>query len=71
MSFREFLDIKSMDDVPDEKTAWKYKDILSKNGTWDKLFDQFNSYLDSLGLIVIEGKSVDASFVIAPRQRNT
>lgn len=54
MSFREFLDIKSMDDVPDEKTVWKYRDILSKNGTWDKLFDQFNKYLDSLGLIVNE-----------------
>ena len=54
MSFREILDIKSMDDVPDGKTVWKYRDILSKNGTWDKLFDQFNKYLDSLGLIVNE-----------------
>ncbi|MCQ2338223.1 MAG: IS5 family transposase [Paludibacteraceae bacterium] len=71
MSFREFLDIKSMDDVPDEKTVWKYRDILSKNGTWDKLFDQFNKYLDSLGLIVNEGKIIDASFVLAPRQRNS
>ena len=71
MSFREFLDIKSVDDVPDEKTVWKYKNILAKNGTWDKLFDQFNKYLESLGLIVNEGKIVDASFVIAPRQRNT
>lgn len=71
MSFREFLDIKSVDDVPDEKTVWKYKDILAKNGTWNKLFDQFNRYLETLGLIVNEGKIVDASFVIAPRQRNT
>ena len=70
MSFREFLDIKSMDDVPDEKTVWKYRDILSKDGTWDKLFDQFNKYLDSLGLIVSEGKIIDASFVLAPKQRN-
>ena len=56
MSVREFLNIKSMDDVPDEKTVWKYRDILSKNGTWDKLFDQFNKYLDSLGLIVNENE---------------
>ena len=71
LSFREFLDIESVDDVPDEKTVWKYKDVLAKAGTWDKLFAQFNKYLDSIGLIVNEGKIVDASFVVAPRQRNT
>lgn len=71
MSFREFLDIRNVDDVPDEKTVWKYKDILAKTGTWDSLFLQFNKYLDTLGLIVNEGKIIDASFVIAPRQRNT
>ena len=71
LSFREFLDIESVDDVPDEKTVWKYKDILAKAGTWDELFAQFNKYLDSIGLIVNEGKIVDASFVVAPRQRNT
>lgn len=71
MSFREFLDIKSVDDIPDEKTVWKYKDILAKSGTWDNLFAQFNKYLDTLGLIVNEGKIIDASFVLAPRQRNS
>lgn len=71
LSFREFLGISSVDDVPDEKTVWKYKDMLAKDGTWDRLFSSFNSYLDTLGLIVSEGKIVDASFVIAPRQRNT
>ena len=54
LSFREFLGIESVDDVPDEKTVWKYKDILAKAGTWDKLFAQFNKYLDSIGLIVNE-----------------
>ena len=60
-----------MDDVPDGKTVWKYKDALAQNGTYDSLFKRFNEYLDSIGLIVNEGKIVDASFVIAPRQRNT
>ncbi len=50
---------------------WKYKDALAQSGTYDELFKRFNGYLDSLGLIVNEGKIVDASFVIAPRQRNT
>ena len=70
-SFRDFLDIQSVDDVPDEKTVWKYKDALAQSGTYDELFKRFNGYLDCIGLIVNEGKIVDASFVIAPRQRNT
>ena len=65
-SFRDFLGIQSVDDVPDEKTVWKYKDTLAQNGTYDALFKRFNEYLDSIGLIVNEGKIIDASFVIAP-----
>lgn len=70
-SFRDFLGIQSVDDVPDGKTVWKYKDALAQNGTYDLLFKRFNEYLDSIGLIVNEGKIVDASFVVVPRQRNT
>lgn len=70
-SFREFLGILSVDDVPDEKTVWKYKEILSQDGTFDRLFTCFNAYLDQMGLIVNEGKIIDASFVVAPRQRNS
>ena len=71
MSFREFLGIRSVDDVPDEKTIWAYRNTLAQDGTWDRLFDKFNERLGALGLIVNEGKIVDASFVIAPRQRNS
>ena len=69
MSFREFLDIENVDDMPDENTVWKYKDMPAKTGTWDRLFAKFTEHLDTLGLIVTEGKIIDASFVIAPRQR--
>ncbi len=71
MSFREFLDIYSVDDVPDEKTVWKYRDIMSESGVGERLFAKFNEQLASMGLIVNEGKIVDASFVIVPKQRNT
>ena len=71
MSFREFLDIQSVDDVPDEKTVWKYRDIMSESGVGERLFEKFNEQLASMGLIVNEGKIVDASFVIVPKQRNT
>ena len=63
MSFREFLDIQSVEDVPDEKTVWKYKNIMANAGIGIKLFDKFNEQLASMGLIVNEGKIVDASFV--------
>ena len=69
MSFREFLDIENVDDMPDENTVWKYKDMPAKTGTWDRLFAKFTEHLDTLGLIVTEGKIFDARFAIAPRQR--
>lgn len=54
MSFREFLDIYSVDDVPDEKTVWKYKNIMADAGIGIKLFEKFNEHLASMGLIVNE-----------------
>lgn len=70
-SFRDFLGIECVGDVPDEKTVWKFKDILAKNGTMEKLFDEFHAVLEAKGLILNEGKIIDASFVVVPRQRNT
>ena len=71
MSFREFLDILTVTDVPDAKTIWNYKDMLSKSGCYDALFKDFYDYLKTQGLIVHEGKMIDASFMVCPRQRNT
>ena len=70
-SFRQFLGIHTVDEIPDEKTVWHVKNILSKVGSFDALFDKFRSYLDGKGLSFNEGKIIDASFVEAPRQRNT
>ena len=67
----EALGIHTVDEIPDEKTVWHVKNILSKAGTFDALFDKFRSYLDGKGLSFNEGKIIDASFVEAPRQRNT
>lgn len=70
-SFRHFLGISSYEDVPDEKTMWKYRDFFAKEGTFDELFSLFLSHLKELGIEMNEGKMIDASFVVAPRQRNT
>lgn len=60
-----------VDDVPDEKTVWKYRELLTNTGVYDKLFSEFHSFMESKGLQFNEGRIIDASFVIAPRQRNT
>jgi len=70
-SFRQFLGVKTVDEIPDEKTVWKCREALSKAGTFDRLFDQFRAFLDDKGLRFNEGKIIDASFIEAPKQRNT
>ena len=70
-SFRQFLGIHTVAEVPDEKTVWACRNRLSQCGAFDHLFDEFRSYLDSLGLSFSEGKIIDATFVEAPHQHNT
>jgi hypothetical protein len=36
-----------------------------------ELFDDFRASLDEMGFQFTEGRIIDASFVVAPRQRNT
>ncbi len=70
-SFRAFLGIENVDDVPDEKTIWKYREALTSVGAYDKLFEDFRMFMEAKGLQFNEGRIIDASFVVAPRQRNT
>lgn len=70
-SFRQFLGIHTVDEVPDEKTVWACKNKLAEDGTFDRLFDEFRTFLDNKGLSFNEGKIIDATFVEAPKQRNT
>ena len=44
-SFKEFAGLKSIDQVPDQKTLWKYRDQLSKSGCMDELFGMFKDQL--------------------------
>ncbi len=70
-SFRNFLGLDTGDKVPDEKTVWAFRETLIRTGLVEELFIQFVTYLTSKGLIFNEGQLVDASFTVAPRQRNT
>jgi len=71
LSFKKFLGLESGDKVPDEKTVWAFRENLTNNGLVEELFVQFVKYLESKELIMNEGKMVDASFTVAPRQQNT
>jgi IS5 family transposase len=71
LSFKKFLGLESGDKVPDEKTVWLFRENLIKSGGVELLFSQFIQFLEDKNLIFNEGKLVDASFTVAPRQRNT
>lgn len=70
-SFMRFLELKTSDKVPDSKTIWNFRETLIAKGVIEKLFVRFNTALDEQGVFANEGRMVDASFVEAPRQRNT
>jgi IS5 family transposase len=71
MSFMRFLNLTIADDVPDCKTVWSFKETLTDLDLVEPLFNLFLSHLDKLGLIVNEGKIIDASFIEVPKQRNS
>lgn len=70
-SFQRFLGLKISDKIPDSKTIWHYRESLIQREVIGQLFDQFNRELDRQGVFANEGRMVDASFVDAPRQRNS
>ena len=71
MSFMRFLGLSLGDRVPDAKTIWLFRDTLTKAEIIDELFQLFNLRLEQQGIITHTGTIVDATFVDAPRQRNT
>lgn len=71
LTFCRFLGLSLNDKVPDENTIWNFRDKLISKGIEQELFDKFSSLLEKHGLIAHQGKIIDASFVEAPRQRNS
>lgn len=71
MSFMRFLGLNLCDTVPDSRTIWKFENDLTEEFVIDDMFDMFTEMLKSEGLITHKGTIIDATFVDAPRQRNT
>ncbi len=71
MSFMRFLDLTLGDTVPDAKTIWAFREALTRAEAAEELFELFNQQLETEGIISHAGTIVDATFVDAPRQRNS
>ena len=71
MSFMRFLDLTISDDIPDSKTVWNFREQLIDLKLVDSVFSLFIKELEQLGLVVNEGKIIDASFIEVPKQRNS
>jgi IS5 family transposase len=71
LSFMRFLGLTLGDRIPDEKTIWEFRDKLMKAKIEETAFRRFTQRLEEKKIITYSGSLVDASFVEAPRQRNS
>ena len=71
LSFMRFLGLGLNDKVLDAKTIWDFENTLANAEMGEILFKMFDEVLESEGLITHKGTIVDATFVDAPRQRNS
>jgi IS5 family transposase len=71
LSFMRFLGLRVGSRVPDAKTIWLFREQLTEAGVAERLFRQFDKFLDEHGFTARKGQIIDASIVAAPRQRNS
>jgi IS5 family transposase len=71
LSFMRFLGLQMEDRVPDAKTVWLFRERLKGLGLVEVLFDRFNEQLARRGYVAKAGQMIDATFLEAPRQRNS
>lgn len=70
LSFQRFLGQGLQGTVPDEKTIWLFREVLTRQNVIERLFERYRQALENKGLIGHGGSIIDASFVEVPRQRN-
>ena len=63
LSFRQFLDIGSDNDIPDETTICKFRNALMEKMLFDKIFEEINNVMQTRGLILKEGSHIDATLI--------
>ena len=70
LSFQEFVGIGYVDDIPDARTIWTFRERLGDTGV-KGLFDLFYAQMKAKGLKCSKGKLIDATFQEAKEQKNT
>ncbi|MCY4446302.1 MAG: transposase [Rhodobacteraceae bacterium] len=70
-SFKQFVGLRSTDQVPDQKTLWKYRNQLSQSGRFDELVAVFMEQLAAHGYGLQTGKQIEATIVPVTRQSNS
>ena len=71
LKFSRFLGLMDGRKVPDANTFWDFRESLIKHDILKTLFDLFEAHINSTGFAAKKGQIVDASFVEAPKQRNS
>ncbi len=71
LSFMRFLGLQLESKVPDAKTVWLFREHLKELNLMEALFNRFHEQLAQRGYVAKAGQMIDATFVEAPKQRNT
>lgn len=71
LSFMRFLGLDLHGRVPDARTIWLFRELLTKAKAIDTLFARFEAHLRASGYLAMGGQMIDASIIEAPRQRNS
>jgi transposase len=71
LSFQHFLGLGLDGTVPDATTVWLFRERLVKSKAIGKLFARFDAALTDQGYLAMGGQIIDATVVLAPKQRNT
>jgi len=71
LSFQRFLGLDLSSKVPDQNTIWTFKENMTNSLVEFDIFYEFVAELESIGIVTRKGSIIDATFVEAPRQRNT
>ena len=65
-SVRRFVGLRLSGALPDETTILHFRHLLERHGLGEKLFEEINAHLASLGHRLSRGTLVDASLIAAP-----
>ena len=68
-TFKKFVGLGVMIDIPDVSTVVIFRERLRKANVIDELFKMFESYLRDQGVEARGGQIIDATLVPVPKQR--